>query len=198
MGEIYSASGVRVFHTTVTVWCGQIHNSIIKHTGNSVSFILHAKRMVRFILITSIFYLLLFINIFNWQYFFILQATALGCESSPMKLFVEMHMRSDNRQKMVQQFIDNQAQHFVVRWFWTIFFFLSYYFLEFDDFIFYFQETYNNRLKKRYMDDPSTHPDLWLEAWLYGEPNKNRVYRLSNTMAENLQTTYCISTIRCS
>jgi len=69
MGEIYSTSGVRVFHTTVTVWCGQIHNSIIKHTGNSVSFILHAKRMVRFILMTSIFYLLLFINIFNWQYF---------------------------------------------------------------------------------------------------------------------------------
>jgi len=31
-----------------------------------------------------------------------------------MELFVEMHVRSDDRQKGVQQFIDNRAQHFVV------------------------------------------------------------------------------------
>jgi hypothetical protein len=58
-----------------------------------------------------------------------------------------------------------------------LFFFLSYYLLEFDDFIFYFQETYNSRLKERYMDIPLTHPnidpDLWLEAGLSGGPNKN-------------------------
>jgi hypothetical protein len=31
-----------------------------------------------------------------------------------MKLFVETHVRSQDRQKGVQQFIDNRAQHFVV------------------------------------------------------------------------------------
>jgi hypothetical protein len=40
------------------------------------------------------------------------------------------------------------------------FVFLSYYLLEFDEFIFSFQETYNNRLKERYEDDPSIHPDI--------------------------------------
>jgi hypothetical protein len=48
------------------------------------------------------------------------------------------------------------------------FVFLSYYLLEFDEFIFSFQETYNNRLKERYEDDPSIYldidPDLWLKA----------------------------------
>ena len=38
--------------------------------------------------------------------------------------------------------------------------------IEFDDFIFNFQETYNSRLKERYEYDPSTHPnsdpDLWM------------------------------------
>jgi hypothetical protein len=31
-----------------------------------------------------------------------------------MKLFVEMHMQSDDRQKGVQQFMDSRAQQFVV------------------------------------------------------------------------------------
>jgi hypothetical protein len=31
-----------------------------------------------------------------------------------MELFVETYVRSDDRQKEVQQFIDNRAQHFVV------------------------------------------------------------------------------------
>jgi hypothetical protein len=50
---------------------------------------------------------------------------------------METHMRSDDCQKKMRQFVDNQTQHFVVRWFSTIFL-LSYYFLEFYDFIFYF------------------------------------------------------------
>ena len=71
-----------------------------------------------------------------------------------------------------------------------LFSFLSYYFLEFDDFILYFQETYNSRLKERYGDDPSTHtnfnPDLWLEAGLSDGPDhRNRMYGLSNTTDEN-------------
>jgi hypothetical protein len=31
-----------------------------------------------------------------------------------MELFVEMHVQSEDRQKEVQQFIDNRAQYFVV------------------------------------------------------------------------------------
>jgi hypothetical protein len=54
-----------------------------------------------------------------------------------MELFVETHVRSDDRQKGVQRLIDNRAQHFVVCWFSTIFF-LSHYLLEYDDFIFLF------------------------------------------------------------
>jgi hypothetical protein len=54
-----------------------------------------------------------------------------------MELFMETHLLSDDRQKRMQQFVDSQAQYFVVCWFSTIFF-LSYYLLEFDEFIFYF------------------------------------------------------------
>jgi hypothetical protein len=89
----------------------------------------------------------------------------------------------------------------VVHWFSTIFF-LSYYFLEFDDFIFYFQETYNSQLKERYEDDPSTHPDfdpnLWLETGSSGGLDRNWVYGLSNTTAENLQMACSVSTVGCS
>ena len=46
----------------------QIHGSVTKHTGGNVPFVSHAKQMVRLILINF----LLFINIFNLQYFFFL------------------------------------------------------------------------------------------------------------------------------
>jgi hypothetical protein len=46
-------------------------------------------------------------------------------------------------------------------------------------------------LRERYGDDPSTHPDfdpdLWTEAGSSGGPDKNQVYGLSNTTAENLR-----------
>jgi hypothetical protein len=35
-------------------------------------------------------------------------------ESSPMELFIETHVRSEDCQKGVQQFVDNRAQHFMV------------------------------------------------------------------------------------
>ncbi|KAI5562836.1 hypothetical protein BDE02_15G076300 [Populus trichocarpa] len=99
-------------------------------------------------------------------------ATSLGCKSSPMELFVETHIRSEDRQKGVQQFIDNHAQHFV--------------------------ETYNSWLRERYRDDPSTHsdfnPDLWMEVRSSGRPEKNWVYGLSNTTAENLRVVHSVST----
>jgi hypothetical protein len=60
-----------------------------------------------------------------------------------MELFVETHVRNEDRQKGVEQFIDSQDQLFVVRFFQK-FSFLSYYFLKFDDFIFNFWETYNS------------------------------------------------------
>ena len=81
-------------------------------------------------------------------------------------------------------------------------FFLSYYFLEFNDFIFYFQETYNSQLKKRYGDDHSTHldfdPNLWLETRSSSGLDRNWVYGLSNTTAKNLQMTFSVSTVGCS
>ena len=64
---------------------------------------------------------------------------------------------------------------------------------------FYFQETYNNRLRETYGDDPSTHlefdPDLWMEAGWSGGPDKNQVYGLSNTTTENLRSARSASTI---
>jgi hypothetical protein len=102
----------------------------------------------------------------------------------------------------VQQFVDSQAQHFVVRRFSTIFFLSNYNFLQFDEFIFSFQDTYNSCLKKRYENDLSTHLDidldLWLEAGLSGGPSRNQVYGLSNTTVENLRMTCSVSTVGCS
>jgi len=57
----------------------------------------------------------------------------------------------------------------------------------------------NSRLRERYGDDPSTHPDfdpnLWMEVGSSGRPDKNRVYGLSNTMAENLRAARNVSTV---
>ena len=64
---------------------------------------------------------------------------------------------------------------------------------------FHFQETYNSRLGERYGDDASTHPefnsDLWMEVRSSGGPDKNRVYRISNTTAENLRAADSVSTV---
>jgi len=84
------------------------------------------------------------------------------------------------------------------------FYFVSYYFywIEYDDFFFHFQETYNSQLRERYRDDPSTHPDfdsnLWMEVGSSSGPDKNRVYGISNTTAENLRVARSVSTVRSS
>ena len=82
------------------------------------------------------------------------------------------------------------------------FYFVSYYYvywIEYDDYFFYLQETYNNRLRERYGDNPKTHsefdPDLWMEVGSSGGPNKNQVYELSNTTADNLQSARSASTV---
>ena len=52
---------------------------------------------------------------------------------------------------------------------------------------------------ERYGDDTLTHtefdPDLWMEVGSSGGPDKNQVYRLSNTMADNLQLARSVSTV---
>jgi uncharacterized protein YvpB len=62
-----------------------------------------------------------------------------------------------------------------------------------------FQETYNSRLRETYGDDLSTHPDfdpnLWMEVGSFGGPDKNQGYKLSNTTAENLQSTHSVLTV---
>jgi len=54
-------------------------------------------------------------------------------------------------------------------------------------------------LRERYGDDLSTHPDfdpdLWMEVGSSGGPDKNQVYGLSNTTAENLWVACSVSTI---
>jgi hypothetical protein len=51
----------------------------------------------------------------------------------------------------------------------------------------------------RYGDDILTHPefdpDLWMEVGSSGGPDKNRVYGLSNTTADNLRTARSVSTV---
>jgi hypothetical protein len=88
----------------------------------------------------------------------------------------------------------------VVYWF-SIIFFLKFYFLEFDEFNFSFQDTYNI-LKERYMNNHLTCPDidldLWLETISTGGPDRNQVCGLSNTITENLRTTYSTSIFGCS
>jgi hypothetical protein len=71
--------------------------------------------------------------------------------------------------------------------------------IAFDNFFKNFQETYNIRLRERYGDNPSTHPDfdpdLWMEVGSSGRPDKNQVYRLSNTTAQNLCSARSVSTV---
>ncbi|KAL3564589.1 hypothetical protein D5086_032635 [Populus alba] len=100
-------------------------------------------------------------------------ATSLGREPSPMELFMETHMRCQNCQKGAQQFVDNRAKHFM--------------------------ETYNNRLRERYGDDPLTHPEfdpnLWMEVGSLGGPDKNQVYGFFNTTADNSPSAHSASTV---
>ena len=121
---------------------------------------------------------MLLINIFNLQPFFSLQATSFGPPKGDATVCGQPCLTL--RCMFVQSF-----------------YFVSYYFLELNMMIFFFnfQETYNNRLRERYGDDPSTHPDLWMEVGSSSGPDKNQVYGLSNTTAENLRATRSVSTV---
>ena len=62
-----------------------------------------------------------------------------------------------------------------------------------------FQEIYNSRLRERYGDDLLIHPDfdmdLWMEVGSSGGLDKNRVYGLFNTTAENLRLARSVSIV---
>ena len=55
---------------------------------------------------------------------------------------------------------------------------------------FSFHDTYNSLLKKRYEDNPTTHPDLdpdfWLDSRSSSGPNRNWMYIICNATTENL------------
>jgi hypothetical protein len=57
-------------------------------------------------------------------------------------------------------------------------------------------------LRERYGNNLSTHPDfdpdLWMEVGSSGGPEKNQVYGLSNTTAENLRSARSVSTVESS
>jgi len=123
MGGIHSTRDVCALHATVIVRCGKPAPTCSRfhyHAHRrlcSVYFACKANDKIFFI--TSIFYLLFICLIDN---IFILPAMVLGRELSPMDLLVEKHVQSDDCQNEMQQFVDSQAQHFVVCWFSTIFF----------------------------------------------------------------------------
>jgi len=181
-------------------WNRQIHGSLTMHTSGSVPFTAYTKQMVILIYWNlSLIIFLLFINIFNVHHFFFLQATSLGRQLSPMELFVEMHVRSEDHQKGCNS---SSTTTLSTSWYvhsTILFHMLLFSWIEYDDFFFNFQETCNNWLRKRYKDDPSTHPDfdldLWMKARSFGGPDKNRVYGLSNNTNDNLWATHSVSTI---
>jgi hypothetical protein len=125
-----------------------------------------------------------------------LQAIVLGWDRSPVELFIEMHVWSDDHQKGMQP---SSALYGML-----VFnlFFLKLLFPWIDEFIFSFQDTYDNLLKKRYGDNPSTYPDLdsdlLLETWSSGGFDRNWVYIILNTTTKNLRTTRGASIVGCS
>jgi len=116
-----------------------------------------------------------------------------------MKLFVEMHVQSENHQKGVQQFIDNCAQYFVVCW--QPFSSVSYYFLELNLMVLIF-------ISRRHItaswgrDTGTIHRPTRTSIRIHGwrqdhlvDQIQNLVYGLSNTTAENLQRARSVSTV---
>jgi hypothetical protein len=50
----------------------RVHGSVTTHKDGSVLFVSHAKWVIRFFLITSIFFMCyVFVNLFNWQHFYL-------------------------------------------------------------------------------------------------------------------------------
>jgi hypothetical protein len=139
--------------------------------------------------------LLLFINIFNLQHFFYYRLCLLD---------VSWAQRSCLQRRMcgvkTAKGGCNSSSTTALNTSWYVcssilFRKLLFSWVEYNDFFFNFQETYNSRLRERYENDHSTHPNLWMEAKSSGGPDKNQVYGLSNTTTENLRAARSVSTI---
>jgi hypothetical protein len=92
--------------------------------------------MVRLILMKYIInYFFIPYNIFNLQPIFSLQAASLGRKLSPIELFVEMHVRSQDRPKGGAT-VRGQPCSALRGMFIHSFYFISYYFLELNMMIF--------------------------------------------------------------
>jgi hypothetical protein len=109
----------------------------------------------------------------------------LGRDPKPMKLFVETHMRNENYQKGVQQFMDSRAQKFMLSWISTKTIHKLLFFSNLLTVFFFI------RLLDRYRDDCLTHPELdpglLLEIGLSSGPNRIQVYGISNTMTKDMR-----------
>jgi len=109
----------------------------------------------------------------------------LGRDPKPMELFVETHMRNEDYQKGVQQFMDSRAQKFMLSWISTKTIHKLLFFSNLLTVFFFI------RLLDRYRDDCLTHPELdpglLLEVGLSSRPNRIQVYSISNTMAKDMR-----------
>jgi 3-deoxy-D-manno-octulosonic-acid transferase len=129
---------------------------------------------------------LLFINLFYLQHFVFYRLQLLDVSQAQWSFLWRRTCKVKTAKKRC-----NSSLTTALNTLWyvhsTIFFCkLLFTWIKFDDFsFFYFQETYNSRLRERYGNDPSTHldfnPNLWMEAGSSGGPNRNQVYKLSNT-----------------
>jgi hypothetical protein len=72
------------------------------------------------------------------------------------------------------------------------FYFVNYYFLELNMMVFLkkFQETYNSRLRERYRDNPSSHPDFDLDLWMEVGPSSGPE-KIGSTGSPTLQQKTC-------
>jgi len=143
----------------------RVHSFITTHTDDFVLFVSHAKRMVRFF-----FYYIHFFIFFLSNNSFLLQAMVLGCTCRVM-IIKKGRSSSSITEFNILWYVD--FQHFLIKLLFLWIFWL------------FCQDMYNTWLKERYKDDHLTHPDLdpnlWLEARLFDEPDRNWVYNLSHT-----------------
>jgi len=113
MDGIHSKNEVCMLHATITVRfrelalaCSWLHYHAHKQL-HSICFTWKANGKI-FFLLHPFFICYFFINIFNWQYFYV-ASYGSWTRAKPDGIFVETNVRSDDRQKRVQEFMDSRA-----------------------------------------------------------------------------------------
>ena len=169
MGGTYLASDVQAFNATVTVRCRESKPACSQfhyHSHwrfRSICFTCEADGKI-LLLLHPFFYFFLSNNSF------LLQAMVLGCTCRVM-IIKKGRSSSSITEFNILWYVD--FQHFLIKLLFLWIFWL------------FCQDMYNTWLKERYKDDHLTHPDLdpnlWLEARLFDEPDRNWVYNLSHT-----------------